>query len=331
MALNHADIVSLAVDSFKGHVPSNYSVGEANDTIRQALIDLNGGDAKLNWKSFRNHPELYAVVEEIITRTTLEGLPSDSPLFQFVDFRNLALGDSMRFIIERDDDFIVSQIAEGTQGIRRQRLNGKQAITPPMKLYAVKIYEELNRVLSGRVDFNEAINKIARAFDKKINADIFNAVTSSLGALSTPYKQSGTFDIGKLMTIIDHVEAANGGTATIITSKQGARAIVNILGADATSAKEDLYNIGYFSHIGENPIIAMRNAHQPGTTNFVLDNDIIVVSTEDKFIKMITEGDTTIIDRNPLDNADLSHEYFVAQRYGIATAFSGVAGYYDLP
>lgn len=330
MAFNKNDIISLAVDAYKGVVPSNYNIGEANEAVRKALIDLNGGSDKLTYKSFRDHPELYAVIEEIITRTTLEGLPTDSPLFGFTDFRNVALGDSMRFVVERDDDYVVAQVAEGTQGIRRQRLNGRQAITPPMKLYAVKVYDELNRILSGRVDFAKAINTISRSFTRQINNDIYKAVINSFDGIATPYKQSGTFDIDKLIAIIDHVEAANGGTATVLTSKQGARAIANIVGGDANSAKEDLYNIGYYTHIGENPVIAMKNAHKAGTTDFVLNNDIIVVSGDDKFVKMVTEGDTTIIDRNPLDNADLSQEYFVAQRYGIATAMATEAGYYSI-
>lgn len=330
MAINKHDIVTLAVDNYKGRV-TNYSQDEVNETLRKAIIDLNGGEQKITWKSFRNHPELFAVIEEIITRATLDTLPSDNPLFNHIDFRNVALGDSIKFMLDSNENYIVSQIAEGTQAIRRQRLNGKQPITPDMKLFAVKIYDELNRITSDRVDFNAEINKIARGFAKQQNEAIFKAVTASFGALQTPYKQSGTFDIGKLMTLIDHVEAENGGTAMIITSKQGARQITNILGADATSAKEDLYNIGCFSHIGENPIIAMKNVHKQGTTNFVLNNDIYVVSAEDKFIKMVTEGETTIIDRNPMDNADLSKEYFVAQRYGIAVALATAAGYYSIP
>lgn len=337
---NANDIVKLAVDSYKGRTLGNYSVGETQETLRQALIDLNGGSTKLDIRALRSHPEMFTIIEEIITLTTLDGLEESNPLFGFTEERNVALGDSIRFEIEDGrSGFVVSQIAEGTQGIRRQRLNVGQPFTPELKLYGVKIYDELNRVLAGRIDFNKMIDKVARSFQKKINEDTLLATQNAFAALSTPYKQSGSFDVAKLITIIDHVEAETGTTASIITSKQGARIIanaigvdaVNNVGADANSAKEDVYNFGYYTHIGQNPVLAMNNAHRTGTTNLILGNGIYVVGTDDKFIKRVTEGNTLIINGDPYANADLSQEYFCAQRWGTAVAMASVAGFYDVP
>ena len=337
---NATDIVKLAVDSYKGNTLGNYSAQETQDTLRKALIDLNGGSTKLDYRALRDHPEMFSIIEEVITRTTLEGLPETNPLFGFTEFRNVALGDSYKFEIKNDNEtFVVSQIAEGTQGIRRQRLLGRQVITPDVKLYGVKIYEELNRILSGRVDFNDMINKVAVGFQKKLNEDILLATQSAFSGLTTPYKQSGSFDIDKLMLLIDHVEAATGMTATVITSKQGARNIANVIGITdtthnmgkgAASAMEDVYNFGYYTHIGPNPVLAMNNAHAAGTNTLILDNDIYVVASDDKFIKQITEGETLIINGDPYKNADLSQEYFCAQRWGLAVIMAGIAGYYDV-
>lgn len=213
----------------------------------------------------------------------------------------------------------------------RMRLSSIQPRPIASRTSSIKVYEELNRILAGRVDFNDVIDKVGKSFTKKINEATYQATVGALTGLNTPYKQTGSFDIDKLITIIDHVEAETGTTAKILTSKQGARQIANIVGGDATSAKEDLYNIGYYTHIGENPVIAMKNAHVAGTTNFVLNNDIIVVGADDKFVKLVTEGDTLVIDKDPYDNADLSKEYFMAQRWGIAVAMvDNCAGYYDI-
>ena len=309
---NANDIVKLAVDSYKGRTLGNYSVGETQETLRQALIDLNGGSTKLDIRALRDHPKMFTIIEEIITLTTLE---------------------------DGNSEFVVSQIAEGTQGIRRQRLNVGQSLTPDMKLYGVKIYEELNRVLAGRIDFNKMIDKVARSFQRKINEDTLKATQDAFKALRTPYKQSGSFDIAKLITIIDHVEAATGMTATVITSKQGARNIadavgadtIHNVGADAASAKEDVYNFGYYTHIGQNPVLAMNNAHKTGTNNLILGNEIYVVGTDDKFIKRVTEGNTLIINGDLYKNADLSQEYLCAQRWGTAVVMANEAGFYDVP
>lgn len=338
---NATDIVKLAVDSYKGNTLGNYSTQETQETLRQALIDLNGGSTKLDYRALRDNPKMFSIIEEIITRTTLEGLPETNPLYGFTELRNVALGDSYKFEIVNGNEeaFVVAQIAEGTQGIRRQRMTGRQTITPNVKLYGVKIYDELNRILAGRVDFNDMINKVSVGFQKKLNEDILTATRSAFAGLSTPYKQSGSFDVNKLLLLIDHVEAATGMTATIITSKQGARNIANVIGItdtthnmgkDAASAREDAYNFGYYTHIGPNPVLAMNNAHAAGTNTLILDNDIYVVATADKFIKQITEGETLIINGDPYTNADLSQEYFCAQRWGLAVVMSSLAGYFDV-
>lgn len=328
--MDRQNLIKMAVDAYKGIPAGNYTVAQTQEALRNALIELNGGSTKLNFKALRSHPEMYTIIEEIITSTVLEGLPEGSPLYDYIDYRNLALGDSQQFDIVSNEDFVVSEIAEGTQGLRRQRLIGSAPITVATTLKGVKIYEELNRVLAGRIDFNEMINRVSRSFVKKINEDSYKAVQGALTAIQAPYKATGSFDAGKLATLIDHVEAATGESAIILTSKQGARKITGIVGANAVSANEDLYNMGYYGHFGPNPIIVMKNGHVAGSTNFVLDDDLYVLASNDKFIKFVTEGETTIINGDMYGNADLSQEYLMTQRYGLAAVFAGKAGIYEL-
>lgn len=328
--MDRHNLVQLAVDGFHGTPNGNYSVGETQEALRNALVELNGGSTKLNFRKLRENPQIFSIVEEIITKTTLGGLSDSCPLFDYVEYHNTALGDTNSFEVTSSNSFVVSEVAEGTQGIRRQRMIGNAPIVVQTTLKAVKIYEELNRVLAGRIDFNDMINNVSKAFQKKLNADMYSATSAAFKSLATPYKVTGTFDADKLATLIDHVEAETGETAVIMTSKQGARKITGIVGADATSAKEDLYNMGYFGHFGVNPIIVMQNAHVAGTTDFILGNDLYVVGANDKFIKVVTEGDTLILNGDPYANADLSQEYMMAQRWGVAVAMAEQAGIYEL-
>jgi len=327
------NLVQLAIDGYKGTPAGNYSVSDSMETLRRALVELNGGSTKLDYKAIRDGKcsGLFAVIEEIITKTVIEGLPDNCPLFDFVDFRNLALGDTNVFEIEDDNLFIVADIAEGTQGIRRQRLVGGEEMPVKTQLKGIKIYEELNRVLSGRVDFNKLIDKVSKSFVRKINNDMYAGVVGGFNDLVSPYKASGSFEENKLVTLIDHVEAANDGkTAMVLGSKQAVRKITGITGADANSAKEDLYAMGYFGHIGENPVITMKNSHKVGSTDFILGNDLYIICADDKFVKFVTEGDTLIIPGDPLSNSDLSQEYLMAQRYGVAVVMKEVNGIYQL-
>ncbi len=327
------DLVQIAIDAYKGTPSGNYSVSDSMETLKLALVELNGGSTKLDYRAIRDGKcgGLFAVIEEIITKTVIEGLPDTCPLFDFVDFRNLSLGDTNIFEIEDDNLFIVADIAEGTQGIRRQRITGGTEMPVKAQLKGIKIYEEINRLLSGRTDFNKLIDKVTKSFALKINSDMYGGIVAGFGNLTTPYKASGSFEENKLLTLIDHVEAANDGkTAFILGSKQAVRKITGVTGADANSAKEDLYAMGYYGHIGENPIIAMKNAHKVGSTEFVLGNDLYVICADDKFVKLVTEGDTLIIPGDPLNNADLSQEFLMGQRYGTAIVMKETNGVYQL-
>ena len=326
------NLIKLAVDSYKGHVAGNYSVDDSMEVLRQALVEANGGSTKLDYRAIRDGKcnGLFAIVEEIINKTVIEGLPESCPLFNYVEWRNLAEGDTNVFELKDNGIFIVSDIAQGTQGLRRQRITSGEEITVKTQLKGIKIYEELRRVLAGRVDFNELIDKVAESFQKKINNDIYAAVKAGFDGLISPYKESGSFDESKLTEIIDHVEAATGKKAFILGSKQAVRKITGVKGADSTSAKEDLYAMGYFGHFYTTPIIVMENAHKVGSTDFVLGNDLYIVASDDKFVKFVTEGDTLIIPGDALGNADLSQEYFMAERYGISVVFAEAFGEYAL-
>lgn len=326
------NIIKLAVDSYKGHAAGNYSQADNMETLRQALIEANGGSTKLDYRAIRDGKcnGLFAIVEEIITKTVIEGLPESCPLFQFVDFRNLAEGDTNVFEIRDGGLFMVADIAHGTQGLRRQRLTGGEEITVKTQLKGIKIYEELRRILAGRVDFNELIDKVAESFDKKISDDIYSALVAAFDGIVAPYMANGTFTEEKLTAIIDHIEAVTGKKAYILGSKQAVRKITGIKGADSNSAKEDLYAMGYYGHFYNTPILVMQNGHKMGTTEFILSNDLYIVAGDDKFVKFATEGDTLIIPGEALGNADLSQEYFMAMQYGISVIMAEQFGVFKL-
>ena len=163
------DIVKLAIDAYKGDV-EKYSAAQAQDTLRQALIEVNNGKTSLNYKDIRDGKcnGLFTLIEEILSKTVVEGLQGDEYFNALVDFRNVAEGDQNIFVVEDNNLFVVADAADGTQGIRRQRLGGATETSIPTSLKVVKIYEELNRVLAGRVDFNQFIDKVADSFRKKL-------------------------------------------------------------------------------------------------------------------------------------------------------------------
>lgn len=324
---NMNEIVKLAIDNYKGQV-ENYSTKQANDVLRQALIEANNGKTSLNYKDIRDGKcqGLFALVETILSNTIVEGLQGDEFFNAFVDFRNVALGDKNLFLVEDNTLFVVSNAAEGTQGIRRQRLGDVKETPIPTQLKMVRIYEELNRVLAGRVDFNKFIDKVAESFRKQLLNDIYTLWTSATAAQmggATYFPSAGSYSEADLLELIEHVEAAAGGKkATIVGTKHALRYLAESIQGDM--AKDELHSMGYYGTFYGTPCVAVPQRHKVGSTEFVLDDwTLTIIAGDDKMIKCVYEGDPIVLMGDPMKNADLTVEYLFGERWGLGIVLAG--------
>lgn len=314
------ELVKLAVDAYKGSV-EKYSQGESQEALRQALIELNGGSTKLNYRNIRDGKcaGLFSLIEEILAKTVIEGLQEDDFFMNMVDFRNVAEGDAPVFVIEDSVLFTVDDTADGTQAVRRQRIAGESEVTLKTVMKTVRIYEELNRILAGRVDFNHLIDVVAESFKQKLLNDIYTMWYSITAAQlgGSDYCSAGTYDEDTVLDIIEHVEAAAGGRpVTILGTKKAVRNLAMSIMSD--SAKEDLYNNGYYGRFFGSPVIVLPQRHRVGSTAFVFDDDVLTfVAGDARPVKVVYEGDPLMIMGDPLHNMDLTQEYFYGEKYGV--------------
>ena len=325
------DIVKLAVDAYHGNV-EKYSTAQSMETLREALVEANGGKTTLDYKAIRDGKcnGLFALVEEILSRTVSEGLKGDEFFVAMADFRDVAEGDQNLFLVEDSNLYVVSKVADGTQGLRRQRLGGYNEVSVPTEMHAVRIYEELNRVLSGRVDFNYLINKVAESFKQQLMNDICTvwtgATADQLGGV-TFYPAAGSYNEDTLLDLIAHVEAAAGGKqATIVGTKKALRVLKESIMSDG--AKEELHELGYFGKFFGTPCIAVPQRHKVGTTTFALEDDVLTILAGDqKPIKVVREGDPLVVMGEPKLNGDFTQEYFYGEKYGCGLVLAGNNGF----
>ena len=252
----------------------------------------------------------------------------------YVDFRNMAEGDENLFLIEDNLLFEVAETADGTQGIRRQRLDGVNEKTLATSMKMIRIYEELNRVLAGRVDFNHMIGKVSESFQRKVLDDIYtlwiNATTPGVAGgapmgSAVYFPAAGNYNEDTLLTLIEHVEAASGQNATILGTKKALRNAKESIQCDG--AKEELHAMGYYGNFYGTPCMALPQRHKVGSTAFLLNDNVLnVVAGPDKPIKFVWEGNPLIIPGNPLNNADLTQEYVYGQKYGLGLILAGNTG-----
>ena len=321
------EIVKLAIDGYKGRV-EQYSVGQSQEVLRKALVEANGGNTKLDYKAIRDGKcnGLFALIETILSKTVVEGLTGDEFFNALVDFRNVAEGDQNVFIVEDSNLFVIDDVADGTQGIRRQRLGGANEVAIPTTMKMVRIYEELNRVLSGRVDFNHFIDVVAESFRQKMLNDIYTlwsgATADDLGGVAY-FPAAGSYNEDELLELISHVEAAAGGkTATIVGTKKALRPLKDAIDGDV--AKNDLYNLGYVGKFYGTPVVATPQRHKVGTTDFVFADDVLtIIAGDDKPIKFVYEGDPIVLMGDPMKNADFTQEYVYGEKYGLGIVLAG--------
>lgn len=321
------ELVKLAVDGYKGNV-EKFSVKKSQDALREALIEANGGKTQLNYKALRHGQgmEVFAIIEELIPVLISEGLVGDEYFMNLVDYRNMAEGDQNNFLVEDNNLFVVARAADGTQAIRRQRLGGVSETKIDTEMHIVRIYEELNRILAGRVDFNTFVNKVSESFRKQMLDEIYalwsNATATQMGG-TTYFPAAGTYNENALLTLIEHVEAAAGGKqATIIGTKAGLRYLQESIQSDG--AKDELHNMGYYGKFFGTPCVAVPQRHKVGSTGFVMNDKVLtIVAGDEKPIKVVREGDGIVHMGDPFDNQDLTQEYVYGEKYGMGILLAG--------
>ena len=333
--MKNLDIVRLALDVYHGNatVPAEYSDKRPVEVLRQALLDLNGGSAKFDFKTFRrNKLELFEIIEQIVPVLVNEGLQGDEFFMNLVDERNLAAGDMNEFVTADNSLFIVSEMADGIAIPRRQRIGESTSVTVRTTLHGVRIYDELSRFLAGRIDWNAAIDKIAQSYKaKKLDEiyTVFSGITATTPGLNDTYVTGGAYSEEALLKLVEHVEAATGKTASIIGTKAALRKCSTAVQAD--SAREDYYNMGFYGKLAGVNMVSVKNRHVPGTDTFIFpDNKLFVFASDDKPIKHVTEGEAYILDKDGTTNSDMTMEYFYTEKYGNALLIADKMGIYDL-
>jgi len=323
------DIAKLAINVYKGTgVATKFSREDSLETLRQELIQANGGSEKLTPKSFRNNPTLFTIIEEALDILVEEGLKGQFDMF--VETVVLEHGDTKVFTVKENRLFNVAVIADGIGAdIRRDRLDTGE-LTVRTKIYGVAVYEELSRVLAGRADFTELVNNVSKSYEAKIQNQIYEAIYASYDALGATYAKSGTFSEAVLDELIAHVEASTGMEAMILGTKS---ALSKIQYAKESNNSTDAHNqFGFYGKYHGTDMMVVKQAHKHGTQEFAIDNKFLLVvpKSPDKFVKLVLEGDSMIIEGQPENRKDLQNEYTFIKKAGITVLSSSKYGIYRL-
>ena len=315
------DLRQLCIDVYNG-VDVKFENGETgNDLIVNAINKAFGNIDMSNAQAVREALAYgkvdFAIINEVISTAIDLTTEDGSAIWGFVDYKNGALGDKNEFYVEGSDLLRVDVVTRGTQGVRRQRMLSKK-ISVETVTKAIKIYDEISRIASGRINWAAFVDKIGKSFAN----DRFNAVVSAFGNItaSGDYAKGSSFTESAMIDLLTTVEN-DGNKPKIFGSLQALRNLT--MAQTGETIKDDYYNMGYMGKFNGYDCFRIAGKNVP-------NNKLFVVGADEKFIKIYDEGDTLTIPHDFTETADMTQELQVQRTYGVTVAMGSKVGVYTI-
>lgn len=336
----------LQIDTAKNTIKDGCTQEEANAAIREKMFAILGVDAGCNKsvmrKAMRKHKdEVYEVIEEAVENLLVSGWGQNPFFNEFVEVKNQAEGDTNSFYVEDKSILTVSELSGGHHDIIRQKLKLGTSFPVKTSWYGVKIYEELEKFMSGRVDWAKMIQKVYEAFNKKVN-DLVYAATMAAG---TKLPNQSQFNITSALTtstkdafigLIQDVQAATGKEVVIMGTKAALSKLTSVGSVDwiSDNMKEELHSMGRLGLFEGTRLVEIAQVFAPNdTTTKLIDNNklLIMPVSDNKFIKLFNEGDTQIREiSDGTVNMDETIEYEFQQKMGVGVVIGLIFGVWTI-
>jgi hypothetical protein len=321
------NLQKLSLDVCRGSV-EKYSVKDGSDAIRAQILEAMGTDSWDVYKFQQNKFEVYRILSEAITVALAEmtlGKYND-----WVEYKDLALGDTVEFYIPNTDLFEVGYVADGTNQMRRQRIVNKKLAMSGFPL-GIKVYEEFLSFMMGRVDWQELVRRAAASLDYKLSEIIVKQIEKAYNGLDSKYVKTGSYNEDELIDLVQRVEAKTGQKCTIFGSKKALTKIRQGVGAIlSANDKEDIRNHGFVTLLHGTPVIEIPQVLDKNDNYALKDDMLFVVPNGDtKMVKLGFEGDAYIYEvQDPATRMDQALEYMITRRVQIGVVKANYYGVY---
>lgn len=317
------------------------SKSEANAKIVEVFqgvlgLDKNSKPAEVRKAIRRNQALVFDIIEETVQSLLVTGWGNDPWMMKYVDQRNLALGDKNEFYAEDDSVLSVMKIAGNHHDIIRQRLAGGSVESIKTYWVGIKIYAEFERVVMGLEDWAKFITKVYEAYDRYIKNTVYDTMVDYSKALDTQYKKTGSITAQNLNDLCDLVSTATGMPVMLMGTRAALAKVAELQNSNYISdaMKDEHYRNGLLGMWEGKELVEIPQVFEKGKVGtYKIDNTLIWIMpiAEEKFIKVVNEGDTqlmTIADKNA--NMDMTYEYELQTKLGCAVMLSGAFGCYSI-
>lgn len=332
---SYGDFKLLMFDCAKGELEEGISKKDANDKIRNVVFNILGLDKNSSKREIkramkRHGHELFEVIEDVIDIQVATGFKESEFFNEFVDMRNLALGDSQEFWTDEKVLLSVHRVSGDHHDIALQRLGEGESYTVPTSTYAIAIGENIDLYLTGRIDWAKMVDACASAFVRKIQADIYaevmaagNKVPSSAQfnkTMAITAANKDTFD-----ELIEDVSTANECPVVIMGTRTALKKLNAFADVDwiSNTQKEEVAEMGRLGRYEGTLLVEIPQRFKDNdvATKLVDSKKLLIMpQVENKFVKMVDVGETEVLEvMNKGDRQDDTQKYEVQRSFGVAT------------
>lgn len=322
-------VKDVAVALYNGNIQTKFgrSEEEGNELLRKAILKTAGCENGWDKYVFEHNKHLvFKLLSEVLEEVVGEQLMQQYEAW--VDYRSVALGDTIEFKVPNKDLFEVGMVADGTDNLRRQRiLHGKVAMQSFQ--LGVKIYEEYVMFVMGKIDFADMINRVAKSVNNALMRIVVKGIEQAYVPTTTEkYGYAGTYSDDEVLRVAQNVEAKTG-LRPVIYGTKGALANLRkssqALWADAD--KNELREMGHVGMFNGYQVIEIPNFMDVNDNLVLKQDELFIIPEGTKIIKLVNEGNAEVFESTDqharLDN---QIEYQFIQRFQLGVLKSNVYG-----
>ena len=253
---------------------------------------------------------------------------------EMAEVKQIGWGDTARFIVESNDLFYVSDIAEGVQNGGLQRMyNNEFTINPTPK--QIRYNMEWYQVASGVFNFGQWAYKLGASFAGYIQKLIINSFTSVVTdgiAGASPYFFNG-FSDANYVTGVQRVKTANGNADVYA---MGTLAVLGKVFPSTVGLQyglgQEIAKKGYLDMYKGARLMEIEQAMLPTTINttatLMIPDDTLyfIAMGQNRPIKVVFEGENVVVETLANQTADKTMGMAVTMRFAVSSVVGSKFG-----
>lgn len=332
-----ASFNKLMLDVANDDLEDGITIKEANakiTTMFKKIIgcDENSSKAEVRKAIRKNQQVLFDLIEEVVPNLLQSGW-QDNPFFnEFVETRNIDIGDQNVFYTEDDTILTVSKVSGNHWDLDRQRLGKGTTFSVATSWYGIAVYSEYEKLLTGLEDFATFVTKLYEAVDRFVNESIYEAFVSAASELPGGAGGAGqwvkTGDLGDatkdaFMTLIEDVQMATGMDVVIMGTKAALSKLEGMQKIDWVSdeMKQERYTTGRLGYFEGTRLVEIKQGFKLNDTTHRLVNDkqlFIMPVGDNKFVKVVNEGQPEMRQvQDNVTNQDMTYDFRYMFKIGV--------------